>query len=199
MDTGECLHRDLKHGDEKIGSLAFYSNSKLIFARSLESETLCLWRVDTGQCVRKLSIDGSQQVSFSPNGQSITLIQKNNLLLLLWGETLDCNYRFKGSGPIFKQVFSLDSTLVAALSYPSDDCSGNLDLGIWSVDTGRQIWTIKGLEEDTETLVVSPDSKLVAVFMYCESGDGGRVYRFRALQMETGKTICVIESDTRGQ
>ncbi|KAH6987106.1 WD40-repeat-containing domain protein, partial [Ilyonectria destructans] len=198
IDTGECLHRDLEHGDEKIRSLAFYSNSKLIFARSLESETLWVWRVDTGQCVRKLSIVGSQQVSFSPNGQSITLIQKNNLLLLLAGETLHCNYRFKGSGPIFKQVFSPDSTLVAALSYPSKDCSGNPDLRIWSVDTGKLIWTIKGLEEGTETLAVSPDSKLVAVFMYCESGDGDGVYRFRVLQMETGKTICGGELDILG-
>ncbi|KAH8684010.1 quinon protein alcohol dehydrogenase-like superfamily, partial [Ilyonectria robusta] len=162
MDTGECLHPNLKHGDERIGSLAFYSNSKLICARSWNSETLWLWRVDTGQCIRKLRIDGSQHVSFSPNGKWITLIQNKNRLLFLGGDTLHCKHRFKASGPILKQVYSSDSTLVAALSYPADDGSGNLDLNVWSVDTGRQIWTIKGLGGNAGTLAVSPDSKLVA-------------------------------------
>lgn len=198
MDAGECLHRDLKHGDEKIKSLAFYSNSKLICAESWNSETLWLWRADTGQCVRKLRIDGSQNVSFSPNGKWITLIQNQKRLLFLEADTLNCKHRFKASGPISNQVYSSDSALVATLSYPANDGSDNLDLNVWSVDTGRQIWTIKGLGGNDRTFAVSPDSKLVATISTYYKPSGGKAsYRIRVLQMETRKTVCVCELGIR--
>lgn len=156
IDTGELVCA-LKH-ERNICRVAFSSDSRLLASTSHDL-AMRIWRVDTGMCIQTLLHDTSliHSVAFSNDSKLVASVA-DGTTVVVWdiheGKLLQTLVGH--SDQITAMAFSPDSAQIASASY-------DRTIRIWNIDAGREHFRAGQLHGRVGSLVLSPDSKFVAV------------------------------------
>ena len=145
-------HRVLKGHSGWINSVCFSPNGKQLATGSRDT-TACVWNVETGACVHKLSghTDWINSVCFSLDGRYIATGSLDKTVRIWDAEVGKCiKILSGGKGNVNSVCFSPDGEQIAAGSYAITY--------IWNVETGENIKTLPG----GNSACFSPDGKYIA-------------------------------------
>jgi WD40 repeat protein len=118
------------------------------------------------------------EVSFSPDGKSISTTSQDNSVKLWDAETGQELSTFSGHTSITSRVvFSPDGTRLATSSF-------DRTVKVWDIETGDERFTLTGHGATVWAIAFSPDGKLIA------TGSNDRT--FRLWDAETGKPLLTI-------
>ena len=165
-----------------VNSVAVHPKGKLIASAS-DDKTVNLWSVRSGKqfCTLRHT-DNVIAVAFSPNGEVLASSGDiNDKTVKLWFLSDNKSITLKGHsdwfGGVYAIAFSPDSKLIA---------SGSKDktIKIWQVDTGKEVMTLEGHNDDITSVAISADNKILA------SGSKDKTLKLWALT--TGKLISTI-------
>ena len=137
-----------------VMSTAFHPDSHRLVSSS-EDETIRLWDIHTGKCLKTLYgyTDWQLVIAFHPNGE-ILASGDNNSTVRLWNiKTGQCVKTLIGhQNTIWSLAFSPDGEKLAS-------GSTDITIKIWEVKTGECLKTLFGQEERIWSLAFSPDNK----------------------------------------
>jgi len=162
----------------EVDSLAFTSDSTIIFARSSEI-SVAWWDVTTGELLGDLEV-GEGEIAFSLDSARLVAVAKDRQIEL-WdiekGEhlhTLEERLGLAGG-----MTFSPDGTLLAI--GPSADTI----IRLWAVQTGKPLRILEGHTERVGCLAFSPDGSLLA--------SGSADDTVRVWDVEAGASTWILE------
>ncbi|KAJ3070660.1 hypothetical protein HDU99_002629, partial [Rhizoclosmatium hyalinum] len=137
-----------------VTSVAYSHDSKTVVSGS-NDDTVKLWSVETGECVRTLEehSGGVNSVAYSPDSKTVVSASHDTTVKLWDVETGNSKTLFGHSDSVSSVAFSPDSKTVASGSH---DTTVNL----WDVDTGNSK-TLFGHSRGVNLVAFSPDSKTV--------------------------------------
>jgi WD40 repeat protein len=171
---------------QSVNSVCFSPNGKTALSGN-EDETIKLWEVETGICIRTFERDKYviESVCFSPDGKmalsgGYTYIKKLSYIIKLWEvATGKCIRTFEGHNNHIQSVcFSPDGK--TALS-GSDDKT----IKLWEVKTGICIRTFEGHSDWIYSVCFSPDGKTAL--------SGGWDKTIKLWEVMTGQCIRTFE------
>jgi WD40 repeat protein/tetratricopeptide (TPR) repeat protein len=176
--TGKLL-RKMYTGD-KVFSVAFSPDSG--YALSEKGNTLKLWDVSTGECIRTFEghQEGVYSVAFSPDGCCVLSGSSDRTLKLWEVSTGECIRTYEGHQEgVYSVAFSPDGCCV--LSGSSDRT-----LKLWEMSTGECIRTLEGHQEKVRSVAFSPDG------CYVLSGSSDRTMKL--WEVSTGECLQTFEA-----
>lgn len=194
VETGICL-RSLPGHTNLVASVAFTPQtdaaalSKTNFNEPLlvtasDDQTLKLWNIRTGECVRSLWGHQSwvQSVSFSPDGQFLVSGSRDQTVKLWDYRTGECLRTLEGHTHRVKAIsIHPQGTMIASAS---DDQTVKL----WDVVTGDCLHTLHGHCDWVVAVAFSPCGRWVA------SGSGDRTIKI--WDVDSGDCIRTLEGHT---
>ncbi|MYB93096.1 T9SS type A sorting domain-containing protein [Candidatus Poribacteria bacterium] len=177
---------DTGHG--RVGySVSFSPDGKTL--ASADYNSISLWRVETGQRLRTLTVPDLEAtcVAFSPDGKTLASIgngivhlwdvDTGNLLHTLVRKRHHVGNAIQGVSPL-RVVFSPDGKILASTTiYPYDL------LQLWDVETGHLLHTLEH-ENYFNDIAFSPDGKMIASAI---GGRDGHILYF--WDVETGQRL----------
>ena len=177
----------LGHTD-KVNSVAFSPDGKTLASGS-DDNTVKLWDVRTGECIRTLEgHTGSVWfVAFSPDGKHIASRSEDGTVKL-WDVTTGECIRTLDIDEVYSVAFSPDGKYLASKS--RDETAK-----LWDVRTGRCFQTLKGHTDWVTSVAFSPDGRLLASgscrkwdgYGFCEQGE------VKLWHVRTGRCIRTLE------
>ena len=194
VETGICL-RSLPGHTNLVASVAFTPQtdaaalSKTNFNEPLlvtasDDQTLKLWNIRTGECVRSLWGHQSwvQSVSFSPDGQFLVSGSRDQTVKLWDYRTGECLRTLEGHTHRVKAIsIHPQGTMIASAS---DDQTVKL----WDVVTGDCLHTLHGHCDWVVAVAFSPCGRWVA------SGSGDRTIKI--WDVDSGRCIRTLKGHT---
>ena len=153
--------RTLVGHQKAVNSIAVHPNNKLIASAS-DDKTVKLWSPKSGKqvCTFTGHEDNVLAVAFSPDGNILASSGDiNDKTVRLWFLLENKSVTLKGHsdwfGGVYSIAFSPNSKFLV---------SGSKDktVKVWQVDTGKEIMTLKGHEDDITSVAISADGKLIA-------------------------------------
>ncbi|KAL7948153.1 hypothetical protein V8C42DRAFT_275523 [Trichoderma barbatum] len=200
VDTGTCERR-IQLGDPglEFGSVSLSHDWKYCLSTKGGEDEICLWRVDTEQCVQTFNgqIGFISSLAFSHNSTSFAASSRSSAIGI-WDITEQGQKQpvmapatiDKHSDIVRKVVFSQDSSLVATL-----DPLGHMIM-IWSAMTGCCIQKLEAPGDSIGNMVLSHDNSLVASI---SSASGPFRRRGHICFWETGTGLCVADFATKSE
>ncbi|HEY9607250.1 MAG TPA: NB-ARC domain-containing protein [Allocoleopsis sp.] len=189
--TGECIqtlqgHRDseaLLRSADRVWLVLFSPDGSTLLSAS-ENQTVKLWDVRTGQCLRTLEgySNSVLSVALSCGGQLLASSGRDQLLRLWDVATGDCITTMQGHTNIVSSV-----TFVPKLDESQILASGSDDrtIKIWDCDTGECLRTIWGHSSWVQSLSFSPDGLILA--------SGSRDCTVKLWDWQTGECLQTLE------
>jgi WD40 repeat protein len=163
----------------KISSLCLSPNSRFILSGSSD-QTLKLWEMDTGQCIRVFSghTDGVTSVDLTADGLYAISAGGNDRHLKQWNvESGVCLQTFKGYGKIVKAFmasYEEEGVKITSVALSADGRlaiagSNNKTIAIWEVPTNRSLNFLKkhmlrllaGHQNEVTSVCLSTDGQLL--------------------------------------
>ncbi|ORY28890.1 WD40 repeat-like protein [Rhizoclosmatium globosum] len=159
-----------------VRSVAFSPDSHTVVSGSSDN-TVKLWSVETGECVKTLLGHSGwvNSVAFSPDSKTVVAGSADKTVKLWSVETGECVKTFVGhSSSVVSATFSPDSKFVV---------SGSVDktVKLWSVETGECVKTLVGHSGWVFSVAFSPNSKTVV------SGSADKTVKLWSV--ETGECV----------
>ncbi|MCP2728856.1 NB-ARC domain-containing protein [Limnofasciculus baicalensis] len=190
--TGECLqtlqgHRDREASKEqsadRVWLVLFSPNGSTLLSAS-ENQTVKLWDVRTGQCLRTLEgySNSVLSVALNSDGQLLASSGRDQQVRLWDVATGECIKTFQGHTNIVSSVtFAPKNNESQILASGSDDCS----IKIWDGDTGECLRTILGHRSWVQSLRFSPDGQILV--------SGSRDGTVKLWDWQTGECLQTFE------
>jgi WD40 repeat protein len=203
--TGNCF-QTLRGHTKQINAIAFNSEAPTfspaevtlstppgyILASGSNDQTVKLWNVQTGQCIRTLQEHTNfvWSVDFSPDGQQLVSSSDAQTIKLWDVQTGDCLRTLRG---YINQVYSV------AFVHSNLLVSGNLDctVKLWDIKTGKVLRSLQGHTSWIWSVAIGAAGQLIA------SGSGDETVRLwdvhtgaclRILRGHTNRVSCVAFS-----
>ncbi|MBI2438167.1 MAG: protein kinase [Lentisphaerae bacterium] len=154
IGAGQCLRTFEEHTD-RINCVAFSPDGLFVLSGS-NDDTLRLWDVSTGECLRTFScIDFLTSVAYSPDGRLVISGSRLHMLRLWDVTTGKCLRTFEGhTADVTSVAYSPDGRFVLSGSYDNT-------LRWWDVTTGQCIRIFEGHTADVTSVAYSPDGRFV--------------------------------------
>ncbi len=195
METGQEI-RTLKGHTSGVNSVSFSPNGKIL-ASGNDDNTIKLWNIETELEIRTLKghTDDVWSVSFSPNGKILASgsydktiklwnIKTGQEIRTLKGHTSDVNsVSFSPNG----KILASDSGGFVILD--TGESKDNF-IKLWNMETGREIRTLKGHKSWVNSVVFSPNGKMLA--------SGSRDCTVKLWNIETGQEIRILKGHKSG-
>jgi WD40 repeat protein len=180
VETGEC-HQTLWGHRACVWAVAFSPEGRWLASAGNQpgAETLRLWQLDTGQCVKLVGHLGTvHTITFSPDGQLLAS-GGTDLVVKLWQVgPQQCVNNLQGHTGLLRSVcFSPDGQLLAT---GADDRT----IRLWRVETGECLKIFQGGEDWIWSVTFSPDGQLLAI-----CGEDGTI---KLWQVSTGECVRVL-------
>ena len=168
VETGKCLKK-LEGQKGQLWSVAFSPDGKtlascsgdgnpIITDEKSEGNTIRLWEVATGQCIKELNghKDWVYSVVFSPDGR-ILASSSEDMSIRIWDtSTYQCLQTLhEHTGRVRCLAFSPDSRILFS---GSDDQT----IRIWDTNSGQCLKTMQGNADRVRCLAFSPDGAILA-------------------------------------
>jgi len=149
-------------------------------------QTLRLWEVATGQCLRTFQghTDSVTSVCLSPDGRR-ALSGSSDQTLRLWEvATGQCLRTFQGhTKGVTSVCLSPDGRWALSGSWDKT-------LRLWEVSTGRCAWTFQGYTKEVTSVCLSPDGR------WALSGNSDQTLRL--WEVSTGRYMWTFQGHTKG-
>ncbi len=162
-----------------VYSVVFSLDGKYIASASADN-TMKLWDVSSGQCVRTFSEHSYSvfSVAFSPNGKYIASAS-NDKTIKLWNVSSGtCVGTFSGhSDGVNSVAFSPDGKYIASGSYDKT-------IKLWNVSSGTCVSTFSGHSAGVNSVAFSPDGTYIA------SGSGD--YTIKLWNISSGTCVSTF-------
>lgn len=199
LETGQCF-ATLNGHTSRIWSVAFSPGTNqpascnvpyqpglgLLLASGSEDQTVRLWDVWTGQCLKILQghRDGIHSVAFSPTGERLAS-GSSDATIRLWDVlTGQCLQVLTGHDAwVWSIAFSPDGHYLAS-------GGGDMTVRLWDLATNQCIRVMQGHTHWIPSVAFSPDGKIVA------SSSIGRTVRL--WDMETGDLLKTLKGYSKG-
>lgn len=170
--TGRLVNQFGVEG-ERVGSIAFSPDGKLLAGASDAGATVCIWDVTLGKKVRHFETGSGAQVAFSPDGTLLAVADEEGTLGLYETASFRLRRVVKGTPvPSSALAFSPDGKTVAM-----GGAGGAVHL--WETATGKERGVFRGHRGTVYTLSFSPDGRTLA--------SGGWDRRIKLWDVRTGK------------
>jgi len=191
IETGEVIRTFEGHTDD-IRSVNFSPEGKYLASGSSD-KTIKMWNVKTGKLIKTLEghTNDVNSVNFSPDGKYLASGSRDGTNRLWNVETGELIRILED-----KKILSIGTTgTPVKISCPIESvnfnhngkylASGNWDgaIGLWNVETGELVRTLKKHTDRARQINFSPDGK------YLASGSGGTI---KLWNVETGKLIKTL-------
>ena len=166
-----------------VDSVAFSPDGKFALSGSVD-ETLKLWEVDTGKCLRTFEghIGSVDSVAFSPDGKFALSTSGDNTLKLWEVDTGECLRTFEGHiGSVDSVAFSPDGKFALSGSWDKT-------LKLWNIDTGECLRIFEGHTYYVFSVAFSPDGR------FALSGSGDKTMKL--WDIDTGECLRTFEGHT---
>lgn len=164
-NSGNCL-QTLSGHSSWVWSLAFHPllpNSLYqgglggILASGSYDQTVKLWDIETGECLKTLQGHSSPVVcvAYSPDGKLLASGEFDGVIKMWDAETGNCCQTIKGhTNSVWSVTFSPDGQWLLSASLDQT-------IKLWSVATGECLQTLKGHEGGVTTAQFSPNGQFV--------------------------------------
>ena len=168
VNTGRSLRTVTLTGHmDRVNSVSFSPDDSILASGGSSDDNLHLWDVNTGRHLRTLEghtywVDS---VSFSPDGQLLASGSQDGTPRVWDVNTGSYLRTLTGRGSYGNSVaFSPDgNTLASAGAYWNENHgSSNYIVGLWDVNTNRQIGTLEGHQDRINSVSFSPDGNTLA-------------------------------------
>ncbi|KAJ3036798.1 hypothetical protein HDU99_010465, partial [Rhizoclosmatium hyalinum] len=164
---------------ELVCSVAYSPDSKSVVSGSHDN-TVKLWSVETGECVKTLEghSESVRSVAFSPDGKTV-ISGSRDITVKLWSvETGECVKTLEGhSEGVCSVAYSPDSKTVVSGSHDKT-------VKLWSVEIGKLSRTLEGHSRSVTSVAYSPDSKTVV--------SGSHDKTVKLWSVETGECVKTL-------
>ncbi len=150
-----------------VSTIYFSPNGNTFITRSIRSH-LCLWHVNTGELISRMSERDNyiEQVHISPNGKTIAC-RGDDDTILIWdantGKLLNTISDIKGK--LYQIKYSADGSIIVSRSSESTQ--------LWDPNTGQLIRTITGIYGSIDGAYFSKNSNTIVTSIYEESDEDG--------------------------
>ncbi|MBS4168456.1 F-box/WD40 repeat-containing protein [Parachlamydia sp. AcF125] len=177
-ETGKCLH----HFEEDVFSatrlVSFSSNSERIV--TIRSNCVCLWDVVTGNCLRKLEIEGWYfNASFSPDGKRLAVLEElEEYVLQLWdAQTGECLKSERLENPFMIEFSPCSQWIVVSIEQETQ---------LWDAKTGQCLYVVD-THTESQRVSFSPNGRKLLV--------GMKVFDFYRAEKGNFQTEEIIEDE----
>ncbi|ORY36987.1 WD40 repeat-like protein [Rhizoclosmatium globosum] len=162
-----------------VRSVAFSPDSRTVVSGS-EDQTVKLWSVETGECVKTLAGHSLsvRSVAFSPDSRTVVSGSEDQTVKVWSVETGECVKTLAGHSLSVRSVaFSPNSRTVV---------SGSEDqtVKVWSVETGECVKTLAGHSLSVRSVAFSPNSRTVV--------SGSEDQTVKLWSVETGECVKTL-------
>ena len=183
LDTNTGEQRKVLKGHSGQGlRIAFSSDLRTLASASVDG-SVRIWNVFTGQEIHNFANHFGNFTCFDISADGKTVVAPTyDLTVCLWdleSANLDTTFDKEGYFGVAEIAFNPSDTIIATASY------GNF-ISVWNRETGEQMHTLKGHEDDVTTAVFSPDGKTLA------TGSWDRTIRI--WDVDTGKQLRMWEA-----
>jgi WD40 repeat protein len=163
VESGECV-KTLKGHRQKVQSVSFSRDGKYIASgtgtivvldNDYEDNTVRVWNVESGECVKTLEghSDRVNSVSFSPDGQWIASGSKDKTVRVWSVESGECVSLEGHSRPVNSVSFSPDGLSIVSGSWDKT-------VRVWNLDT-LDVTTLEGHSDLVLSVSFSPNGKSI--------------------------------------
>lgn len=185
LDTNTGEHRHVMKGHTGRGlRIAFSSDLRTLASASVDG-SVRIWNVFSGEEIHNFPNHFGNFTCFDISADGKTVVAPTyDLTVCLWdmeSGNLDTTFDKEGYFGVAEIAFNPSDTIIATASY------GNF-ISVWNRETGEQMHTLKGHEDDVTTAVFSPDGKTLA------TGSWDRTIRI--WDVDTGKQLRMWEAHT---
>jgi WD40 repeat protein len=190
-NTAKEIRRLSGHPND-VNAVAFSPGGDLL-ASGGRYDLVRLWSIKTGKELRQLGGHsvGVNSMVFAPNGKALASASWHDYNVQVWELKGGRKPRLLPIEHAWRICFSPDGQVLAA---------GGRDgtLGLWAVDSGKELRQFKGHKESIDCLAYSPDGKALAscdglgILRLWEVASGGQRWRF------PGKATSLAFSPTGG-
>src|SRR5207253_1765223 len=146
--------RRLGRIEGQILAVAYAPDGKFLAAATRFANTVCLYRVATGELLWQVKTHQPDCLAFSPDGKYVTALIGPGTVALLDVATGRAAGEVRCSGQIQEVAFSPDGRLLAA----GDDLGG---IGLWQVPAGKVVRRLGGgsgsVRQAVRYVTFSPD------------------------------------------
>ncbi|KAK5994047.1 Vegetative incompatibility HET-E-1-like protein [Cladobotryum mycophilum] len=154
IDTCECLQTLVGHEDT-VSSLAFSSTDSKLLASGSDDKTVRIWRVGTGECLRRLEADtdGVKLVAISADSTLVASISSFQTLRIWQIGTGKCLHKSKDGDYIQLAVFSSDLKYLAFANIKG--------IHVRHLNTGKYLQLQRNNLLRIGSIAFSPDAALI--------------------------------------
>ena len=183
--TGNEIKAFIGHTGE-VKSIAFSPNGRFVLSGSYD-KTIKLWEVETGKEIRTFggNLHGVCSIAFSPNGY-YALSGSEGKSIKLWDMTV---------GKQIRELIGHEYDKICSVAFSPDGklgASGNVDLRLWEIRTGREITRIKPRSGIISRVAFSPDGN----FLISGNYDWGNKITLSLWEVATGREIWTVLGHT---
>jgi WD40 repeat protein len=172
--------------DGNLVSLAWSKDGKSL-AAGTSKQTIKLWDVESSRLIATLknsqtptgAVDDNFLVAFAPDNKTLMSVESQKKLNVVRSWDIESGKELKAVTFEASRNRSRISPDTSALAVIDDD-----DVGLWDLQTGKQIQSLKGHSTEVTHLAFSADSKTIATV----SEDSAKVW-----EVETGKELRTLK------
>lgn len=160
------------HGHSFFVSALTFLPSQAELISACPGGQMCRWDARTGALLAERTFGMIHKhrwprtdTAFSPGGDRVAGVSKEDLRIVKVWETADGRERFSLSGhsqPVAAVAFSADGQRLATASAAGDAGAGPGEMILWDATDGRRLLTVPGEPRGLVSLAFSPDGRLLA-------------------------------------
>jgi RNA polymerase sigma factor (sigma-70 family) len=178
-----------------IDFLRFSPDGRLLAAGSKGDVVIRIWDVAAHKIVRRMEHGGLTALQFSPDGKRLASAAYTDEQVRIWNvangkELRRISANKAGRPSIDCMTWSGNGNTLATWSYGGP-------IRTWDAETGKQVREWNTGMERIETLVFSPDSKVLAALGNDNGGQYRRTFILRC-EVDTGRSLPSIEEPRLG-
>jgi WD40 repeat protein/GTPase SAR1 family protein/DNA-directed RNA polymerase subunit RPC12/RpoP len=158
-DSRSSQHlKTLKHTGSILSLSLSAKAERILSGGGMGDTALRLWEMETGECLREMSVDPSVvwSVAISEDAKRAVSGSGDNAVRVWNLETGECLATLKGHSHIVKSVWITPNKRFAASG--SEDTT----VKIWDLETGTCVGTLEGHQSPVHSVAIPPDGALIA-------------------------------------